>query len=69
MRLPGVVTLSCILEQHGPIFREGDIIGDDVQVGNGGHDVCVGVGIVEGRVVGWEGGGAGEGGHGRAEVG
>ena len=39
-----------------------------MEVGNSGHDVRVGVGIVEGCAAGGEGGGGGEGGVGGAEV-
>lgn len=40
-----------------------------MQVGDGDHDVRVGVGVVKGRVAGREGGGGGECGGGGAEVG
>ena len=40
---------GAIPQQHMPILREDDIIANDVQIGNGGHDFGVRIRIVERR--------------------
>ncbi len=46
MRFPTIASLSTIPKQNVRIFRECDVIGDYVEVGDRGHYVCVGVGVV-----------------------
>ena len=69
MRLPAMTALGGVPQQHMSVFGEDDVVRLDVEVGDGGHDVGVRIGVVLWGVAGWECSGRGEGGVGVAEMG
>ncbi len=63
-----MASLSGITKEHMAVFCKDNVIADDMQVGNGRHDFCMGVGIVERGVARWESGRCGEYGIGGAKM-
>jgi len=69
VRFAAMAPFSRVPQEHHGVFREDVVVGHNMQVGDGGHDVRVRVRVVEGRVACWEGCGGGEGAVGGAELG
>lgn len=68
MLLSTMASLGGISKEHMAVFREDDVIANNVQVGNGRHDFGMGVGIVERSVADRECGWCREGGIGGAKM-